>query len=74
MTIHLTAFKPIPEVEAAKAFLVYQDIGCVVHYGRYYLQNNGGKGSLVAYSPDDSPIGGFFDLVDWVLNNGHAKL
>lgn len=74
MTIHLTAWKNTPEVEAAKAFLDFQGVNYVQALSHEYLSNNGGKGSLVAFLDGYHRIGGFFDLVDWLRNNGHARL
>lgn len=74
MTLHLTAFKHTPEVEAATAFLDFQKIRYILDIDIFYARNNGGKGSLVAFSPNEARIGGFFDLVDWIRKNGHAKL
>ena len=74
MTLHLTALRNTLEAQAAKAFLEFQGIKYVMHLSTYYASNNGGKGSLITLRTDGTPIGGFFDLVDWVRNNRNALL
>lgn len=58
------------EFQAARTMLEYCGLKFLVKIGDEYLRNNGGKGGLVCLAPDNTPIGGLFDLADWTRKQG----
>lgn len=74
MTFHLTACNRTPEVTVTEVFLEWQGHQFTFQTGAKYLQNNGGKGSLVVYTNSNEKVGGFFDLVNYLQKEGRIRL